>query len=207
VLTSTVTPTFRTIGGEVTAFGVARADGLPVASIGPNDFGYPTFLRPASGFLIYFEAKPGISGRPLGTKTFNSDPTNPAVLPDFQIVTSQPLGNGSTAVCDAGASEVVGGVPAVTPPVFGGSQAVSNAINDLSCRFDVRSASTVACTRDNFHVDGFVSPASRTQFCTTLGVGAEFAFPIGDTTLTARVLDNIGQPGPPANIVIRVLPP
>jgi len=206
VLTATATPTFRTIGGEVTAFGVARADGLPVASIGPNDFGYPTFLRPPSGFLIYLEAKPGISGRPVGAVTFNSDPTDPRVLPDFQIVASRPLGNGSAAVCDAGLNQLPGGVPAVVPPVFGGSQTVSNAINDLSCRFDARTASTVACTRNAFQVDGFVSPASRIQFCTTPGVGAEFAFPIGDTTLTARVLDVVGQPGPPANIVIRVLP-
>jgi hypothetical protein len=74
--------------------------GRVVTTIGPEDHGYLTFLRPPSGFLIYVEAKRGISGRAVGTVTFNSDPNDRNVLPDLQIVASRPLGNGSTDVCD-----------------------------------------------------------------------------------------------------------
>jgi hypothetical protein len=137
---------------------------------------------------------------------FNSNLNDPNALPSFQIITSRPLGNGSASVCDKGPPPMIGGVPAVDPPTFGGSQAAANAINDLSCRFDARTAGSLACTRDAFQqVEGFVSSASTVQFCTNPGVGAEIAFPLGDTTLTARVLDVLGQPGPPASIVIRVL--
>ena len=184
---------------------MARADGRVVNSIGPDDRGFPTFLRPASGFLIYLEAKPGISGRPVGTVTFRSDPNNSSILPDLQLIVSRALGNGSTRVCDAGPSPNIGGVPAATLP-FGGSQANSNAVNDLTCRFDARTNTSLACTRDAFmQVESFVASTSTVQFCTSPGVGTEIAFPIGDTTVTGRVLDAVGQPGLPSSIVIRVL--
>lgn len=174
--------------------------------IGVEGHGYQVFVRPPSGFIIFLEAKPGISHLPLGTVTFNSSATDPNVLPDLQIVTSHALGNGSFAVCDDGPAgmALIGGVPATDPAVFGGSQAVSNAINDLSCRFDARGSSAQACTRDNFQNDTFVNPTSTVQFCTAAGVGVEIAFPPGDTYLTARVRDVVGQPGLPATIVIRV---
>jgi hypothetical protein len=210
LVSATPTATFRTIGGEITAFGVARADGRIIDTIGPDDHGYLTYVRPPSGFLIYVEAHPGISGRPVGSVTFRSDPTDPNVLPDLQMVASRVLGNGSTAVCDVGPApnQPLGGVPAVDPPMFGGSQGVSNAINDLGCRFDARGSTALACTRDPFQqVEAFVNPNSTVQFCTTAGVGSEMAFSIGDTILTARVLDVVGQPGHPMSIVIRVLGP
>jgi hypothetical protein len=164
------------------------------------------FLRPSSGFLIYIEARPGVSGRPVGTSTFNYSATDPNVLPDLQLVASRVLGNGSTAVCDTGPVPRPGGVPAVSPPLFGGTQAVSNAINDFGCRFDARTSSSLACTRDAFQqTESFVDGRSTVQFCTSLGIGTEMAFPPGDTILTARVRDLIGQPGPPVSIVIRVL--
>jgi hypothetical protein len=208
LLSPTPSATPRTIGGEITAFGVARADGVVVNTIGPEDHGYLTYVRPPSGFLIFVEAKPGLSGRPVGTSTFNRDPTNPDVLPDLQIEASRALGNGSLAVCDLGPAPTkpLGGVPAVDPPAFGGSQADSDAINDFSCRFDARSTSSLACTRDPFQqTDTFVGQNSSVQFCSTTGVGSEMAFPLGDTILTVRVRDVLGQPGHPVSIVIRVL--
>jgi hypothetical protein len=185
---------------------VARADGRPVATIGREDHGYLTFVRPPSGFLIFLEAMPGDSRRPVGTVTFNSSATDPSILPHFQILTSRALGNGSTVICDVGpAPNAIGGVPAVVPATFGGSQAASNAINDLACRFDARSSLT-ACTRDPFtQTEGFTAAGTTVQFCTRIGVGAELAFLLGDTILTARVLDDLNQPGPPQSIVIRVL--
>lgn len=205
VLTPTRTFTPQTIGGEITAFGVARADGRVIDTIGPQNDGYLTYVRPPSGFHIFLEAKPGISRRPVGSVTFRSNPGDPNVLPDFQILVSRVLGNGSSTVCDIGPA-IIGGVPAVVPPSFGGSQMASNAINDLSCRFDARGTAPLACTRDPFmQVYDFHHPDSTIQFCTTAGVGTEFKFPLGDTILTARVLDILGQPGPPMSIVIRVL--
>ena len=179
---------------------------MPVASIGPQDDGYPTFLRPPSGFIIYIEAKPGISRLPLGTTTFNSDPGDPGVLPDLQTVVSRPLGNGSLRVCDEGPSPPIGGVPATVPRMFTGTQAVANAVNDLSCRFDSRSSTMQACTRDSFGNYGFTNANAAVQFCTSLGVGTELAFPFGDTIVCARVRDVAGQPGQPSCIAVRVLP-
>lgn len=177
-----------------------------VSAIGLDQHGYPTYIRPPSGFLMYLEAKPGTSGRPVGTATFNWSPSDPNVLPDLQIVASRPLGNGSTRVCDNQNNPPLGGVPAVNPPIFGGTQAASNAINDLSCRFDVRGDASLACTRDPFQQVGtFVGQGSTVQFCISPAVGSELAFPLGDTILTARVRDVLGQPGHPVSIVIRVL--
>jgi hypothetical protein len=179
---------------------------LPIASIGPQDDGYPTYVRPASGFIIYVETKPGISGLRAGTVTFNSNPGDPNVLPDLQIIVSRPLGDGSAKVCDEGPRPLpIGGVPAIVPPAFGGSQAVSNAINDLACRFDARTASQQACTVDGFFSYAFTDPRSTNQFCTSPGVGSEIAFPTGDTIVTARVRDVVGQPGLSKSIAIRVL--
>ncbi|MDX2168754.1 MAG: hypothetical protein SF182_16905 [Deltaproteobacteria bacterium] len=172
-------------------------------TIGPQDDGYLTFVRPPSGFIIYIEAKRGLSGLAVGSETFASDPKDPNVLPDLQVLVSRPLGNGSTAVCDI--SPPVGGVPAVVPPTFGGSQAVSNAINDFSCRFDARGSSMQACTRDGFSAYTFTEPSSTIQFCTSPGIGTELAFPLGDTIVTARVRDVAGQPGHAKSIAIRVL--
>jgi hypothetical protein len=184
---------------------VARADGLPVASIGPQDDGYLTYVRPASGFIIYIEARPGISGLPVATVTFESSLSDPNVLPDLQVLVSRALGNGSPAVCDDGPAPPLGGVPATLPAAFGGTQAVANAINDLSCRFDARGSSGQACTRDSFGVYTFTGN-STVQFCTSPGVGIELAFPIGDTIVTARVRDIAGQPGHSKSIAIRVRP-
>lgn len=125
-------------------------------------------------------------------------------------MSSRPLGDGSAAVCDTGPpnTATAGGVPAVNPPQFGGVQAVSNAINDLSCRFEARLASSLACTRDGFsQVESFVGVGSTIQFCTNPGIGAELTFPPGDTRLTVRVRDVVGQPGPPATIIVRVPAP
>jgi hypothetical protein len=99
----------------------------------------------------------------------------------------------------------IGGVPAVNPPAFGGSQFVANAINDFSCRFNARTNTGDACTRTVTGDFGFVSSGPGiVQFCPTVGVGFEIAFPFGETTLTAIVKDEAGQPGQPASIIVRI---
>jgi hypothetical protein len=185
--------------------GVARADGQVTQPV--MEDGTPVYTRPlGSGFFLYVEVRPGQSNRAAGRTTFNSIPGDPNILPAFQILVSQALGNGSAKVCDNGPSPPPGGVPAVDPPTFGGTQQSADAINDLACRFDYRGTTGEACTRNASQEPAFVMSNSRAQFCTAAGVGSEIAFPIGDTRVTARVLDVLGAPGKTSSIIIRVLP-
>ena len=187
-------------------FGIASADGRVVTPNATSPDGVPIFPRfMPFGFLIVLEARPGASGLDVGGTTFRSNTSDPNVLPDLQMVASRALGNGSAAICDVNPPSFIGGVPAVNPPMFGGTQAAANAINDLACRFDARKVTTDACTRNASFEERFVSAGSRiVQFCSQVGVGEELAFPLGDTRLTARALDVAGHPGPPASIIVRV---
>jgi len=201
-MTGTPTATFGIVGPEITYFGVARADGIVVAPIGTNAQGIPIFERPLpQGFFVVAEARPGISRRPVGQVTYE-----PSSIGDFQMVSKNQLGDGSTEVCDDGTIPPAGGVPAVDPPQFGGSQAILDAINDLGCRFNSRPTPGDACTKDIFGVAGYVNSLSTMQFCPKVGIGAEIAFPVGDTLLSLRLRDILGAPGPTAQIIIRVLP-
>lgn len=165
--------------------------------------GFPVYDRPLPfGFIIYVEARPGPSNRPVGRTTYNWNPGNPSLLPDFQIWASNDLGTPTAAVCDDQLPNL-GGVPRLEQPQFG-TQLTADIVNDLSCRFDARMASDLACTRGRFEPFSFVHSSSRIQFCTRTGVGAEIAFPRGSTKVTVRVLDSLGQPGPTASMVIRV---
>ncbi|HSP98407.1 MAG TPA: hypothetical protein VL049_14365 [Candidatus Dormibacteraeota bacterium] len=203
----TITPTFATIGPLINAMGVARADGQVTQPIDTAGDGTPIFQRAVGfGFFLYIEARPGLGNRPVGQVTYNSDLGDPNALPNLQVVVSRALGNGSTDVCDDGPDPPIGGVPATNPPMFGGSQTSANAINDLSCRFNARTTSGDACTDNSQQDPSFVVATTRVQFCPAVGVGSEIAFPVGDTRVTARITDVIGQPGPPASIIIRVLP-
>lgn len=208
---STPTPTEVPSGPVVTYLAAVRADGRLIA---PSEFlpdGTPVFVRPQpQGFLLVIEAGFGTGRRPIGGTTFNHSPSDPNVLPDLQVVASCPLGDGSEAVCDAGAGGVLGGVPAVDPPMFGGTQASANAINDFACRFSKRGPSTGGedpgpCTRNENGELAFADPLSKVQFCSVVGVGAEIAFKTGDTRITARITDTFGEPGPTAAMVVRIV--
>lgn len=178
---------------------------MPSSPIGSAGDGTPIYFRSVpQGFLLVVEAKRGVSGRPVGLQTFNWDPGDPNLLPDFQLVSARPLGDGSPQVCDALPGNL-GGVPAVDPPVFGGTQASANAINDIGCRFESRANVSDSCTVDPVSRDPkFVSVQSVAQFCSAPGVGVEIQFPSGDTRLTVRVRDNLGQPGFAKSVIIRV---
>lgn len=186
-----------------TALGIARADGLITQPIGSNFAGVPIYERPlSSGFILYAEFRRPPDLRPIGTVTLNSDPTK---LPDFQIAVSRPLGNGSVAVCDSGPapSEVIGGVPAIPSLEFGAN---ALAVNDLACRFDSRTAAGVngPCTRNGFGVEVFANGTSVLQFCSI--IGAELAFPEGDTVVSVRARDTLGRVGLPRSMIVRVVP-
>ena len=204
---ATPTPTVGTpIGPRVSYFAVARADGAVIDPVGTTPEGVPIFTRPSgSGFYLVVEGAPGISGAPVGLSTFREDL---ASLPDLQIVASRPLGDGSPAVCDNDPRG--GGVPAVNPPDFGASPENIAVINDFACRFrdgeghpsGVGPAD--ACTLFPSGDFAFVNQASTVQFCAQ--VSRLFAFPEGDTVLTVRLRDVLGNVGPAAQIVVRVLP-
>jgi hypothetical protein len=205
-----VTYTPEPIGPEITFFGLAEANGqVPPTPLEQTEDGAPVYHRTVpQGFLIVVEAKKGASRASVGTSTFNWDPNDPEALPDFQIVSSRPLGDGSVKVCDDMPGNL-GGVPAVDPPVFSGTQAVANALNDFGCRFDVRGASSDACTKAAVTMDpSFVSSDSSKQFCSSPGVGTEIGFPTGERTrLTVRIKDVAGYPGLPSAIVVEVPSP
>jgi hypothetical protein len=196
--TPSVTPTFQMIGPTITYMGVARADGNITQPIDTAADGTKIFRRQVGfGFFLIVEAKVGQSGKPIGTSTFTA-----GQLPNFRMVVSRPLGNGSAAVCDDGPDPPIGGVPAVDPPSFDNV----NAVNDLSCRFDARTTANDACTRNANQDPAFANTQTRVQFCPILGLGSELTFPPGDTRVTAEVTDVVGQPGAPQSIIIRVQP-
>jgi hypothetical protein len=186
-------------------FGIASADGIVATPIGSSN-GAEIFQRStASGFFVVIEAVPGPNGTNVGQETFNWSGSDPNRLPDLLIISSEALGNGSTTVCDDSPPSFIGGVPAVDPPSFGGTQFVANAINDFACRFTARNQSGDACTRGPTGDFAFVTGATKVvQFCPTVGIGLELAFPLGDTLLTAIVRDENGLPGAPRSIIIRV---
>jgi hypothetical protein len=98
----------------------------------------------------------------------------------------------------------------VNPPDFAASPENIAAINDFACRFrdgeghpsGVGPAD--ACTLFPSGDFAFVNQASTVQFCAQ--VSRLFAFPEGDTVLTVRLRDVLGNVGPAAQIVVRVLP-
>lgn len=203
--TRTVTPTFSSLGAKIVYLGVAAADGTVATPVGSSD-GVPIFQRSTpNGFFIVIEAVPGPNGTNVGQITFDWSSSDPNRLPDLLIVSSRPLGDGSTAVCDDTSPGFIGGVPAVDPPSFGGTQFVANAINDFACRFTARNNAGDACTRTPGGDSGFVVGGTKAvQFCPTVGIGVELAFPLGDTRITAVVKDENGLPGMPQSIIIRV---
>jgi hypothetical protein len=209
---ATPTPTEMPSGPIVTYLALVKADGRLVDPADSLSDGTPVFVHSQpQGFLLVIEAGFGTGNRPIGGTTFNHVPGDPNALPDLQIVTSCPLGDGSPAVCDAGPGGPLGGVPAVDPPLFGGTQASADAINDFACRFSKRGPTTGGedpgpCTRNENGEYAFADPGSRVQFCSVVGVGAEIAFKTGDTRITARITDTSGEPGPAAAMVVRIVP-
>jgi hypothetical protein len=179
------------------------------AELRPNttdDLGRPVYVRPTgAAFFIVVEVKSGTGGSP-GRTVFNSNPANPSVRPDLQILSTRALGNGSAAVCDNGPLPdfPLGGVPGFDPPDFDpNSQAVADALNDFGCRFDVHTNDN-PCTNNDAGNPAFLGTGTTLQYCTLAVVGAELHFPPGDTVLTVQVRDTDGNLGFPAAVVVRV---
>lgn len=211
--TPTATPTATPTGLRgpiVSYFGLARSDDNLVPPTGTTDAGIPIYTRAAgSGFSIVVESRPGPSGFDSGELAFAFGGTS---YPDLQMLVSRPLGNGSAAVCDRVAPNA-GGVPAVDPPVFDDSPSAVGAANDIGCRFldgsgnpFGRRGADDSCVQSppDSGTFRFAAANSTIQFCGL--VDSTFTFPPGDTYLTVRMRDQLGNVGAPARIVVRVQP-
>jgi hypothetical protein len=154
--------------------------------------------------VIVIEGMPGTSGRPPGSSLLPLPPDN---RPDLQVQVNRALGNGSLAVCDTGpASAGGGGVPAINPPSFAPTQFITNAINDLACRFDPSVSAAAPCTiLDPSREPRLIVPNAAVQFCDF--VAATTAFPPGETLISAQLRDVDGNVGPTRQIVVRVATP
>jgi hypothetical protein len=204
----TATPTPQAlVGPTVTFFGIARADDTLVPASGTNEEGVPVYERTfGSGFSLVIEGRPGSNDLPVGTSAFETDVQ---AFPDLQIQSNRDLGDGNVQVCEA--SDIpLSGIPAIAPPSFEATQANVDALNDFGCRFQnglgapVGRPESEACVQFESGEFGFVDPASTIQFCGF--VSQRFAFPPGDTLLTARLRDQRGNPGSAAQIIFRVQP-
>ena len=182
------------IGPIVTFFGAARADGVPVEPQSVDKKGIPTYLSAAgSGFMLVVEAKPGLSGFEPARRVFAFVSDDPTSRPDLEIEANRDMGNGSPAVCDRTRPNI-GGIPGINPPSFAETQRISDAINDLACRFETFIQSDASCTQRTDGEYSFVNGDSTTQFC--MIVARAWAFPVGETLLSVRMRDSEGNPGP-----------
>lgn len=183
-------------GPRISFLGVASADGRPGSPLGTADGATLYYSGAGSGFLLVVEVAAPPHGASIGTTLLNSSPRSPEDRPDLQVIVDHPLGDGTRTVCDEF------GVPAVSPPSFDLTESVSNAMNDLACRFVVATTRSAACTQDYLGRPGFISPSTRVQFCLT--VNRLLAFPRGDTGLIVQVRDRSGLVGPTERMIVRV---
>jgi hypothetical protein len=172
-------------------------DGIPIYEV-PNNF----------GFIIVVEGRPGSSGKPLSTFGTVDNQASGSSRADLQVRADRRLGNGSKTVCDLGPlPDPIGGVPGPEDIDLGSAQAVTDAINDFACRFDVHNTSATACTLDDLGNWAFASDEvvlQTRQFCTAPAIGREMAFPSGDTLLTVQLVDTGGNLGDEAKLVLRI---
>jgi hypothetical protein len=173
--------------------------------------GRQVFIHSVGQFLFVIEGQRGPSNLNPGINmTPDGDDRG-----DLQILVSRatgaihdPVGFGSTAVCDIGPPPTpFGGVPGTNPPVFLPGDAITNAIKDLECRFtpvQFNSQISGACTRKSNGDFAFLNAATRTQYCYQVPMTG--AFQVGDTLVSVQLRDVGGNIGPTKEFIIRVLP-
>jgi hypothetical protein len=205
--TATVPPSGDS-GPAVSFFGLSSSDDSLVTPTGMTPEGVPIYTRLLGfGFSLVVEGRPGTSGRPVGGIAFNHDPSDPTVLPNLLVQVNRPLGDGSRSVCD-NTPPTIGGIPAIDPPDFSVTQAISDAMNDLGCRFlnglgnPGGRGATEACTQFSDGSFRFVNSTSTLQFCGQ--IGRPFRFPPGDTLVSVRLRDDRGNHGPVARLIVRL---
>jgi hypothetical protein len=203
-LSPTSTATVSAASGPlVNYFGVAGFDGSLSTPVGTSPEGIPIFQRTfGAGFILIVEGRRRDPFQVLGQFAYAGDGLEP---PDLQIVASRPLGNGSPTVCDASPPEL-GGVPAVSETDL--DRVSAGVLNDFGCRFQNGDgvprgrAKADGCVLFPTGGYGFARDTSDLQFCAAIDRAIEFL--AGETLLTARLRDAQGNPGPTAQIIIRV---
>lgn len=186
------------LGPPLTFLGLTSSDGRRTVPLGSLADGTIVYYRNSGfGFQLVAEGAQGLSGSGVATNVFNYNGDDPRRRPDFFIQANRNLGEPSPEVCDEDF-----GVPGFDPPSFEMTQPVSNALNDLACRFNVTTVPNTACTQDAFGQVTFMSPGSRAQFC--LPVGRPVSFQPDDTLVTVQLHDEQGNPGPPGKLLVRV---
>ncbi len=194
----------KQVGPVITFAGAARADGKMTEPIGNTPDGVPIYLNyVGSGFMMVIEGKPGFSNLEAGRSIFRHDPEDPNKRPDLQVQVDRPLGDGSEVVCDARPPKF-GGIPAISPADFSKTQRISNALNDMACRFETFIESDSSCTVNRRGEFSFHAEDSTVQFC--MVVARLWRFPEGDTTVSIRLRDREGNPGPVSKFVLRRQP-
>lgn len=202
--TTTPTPTATLAAGANIGFiGVLRSFDELLDPAEYDSEGRPVFERAVgSGWQLVVEAKPGTNGAPVGTSSYDPDDR-----PDLQVAVDRDLGDGSPAVCDT-EDDNFGGVPGVQPPRFDDTPEISDALNDLGCRFTngigdfVGRGPEEACVLFRDGERRFVDPSTTVQFCARITL--PMSFPTGETLVAARVRDESGLVGPERQIVVRV---
>jgi hypothetical protein len=191
----------KPIGPTVTFAGIARADGFKVDPIGEDESGIPIYRNyVGSGFQMVIEAKPGISNLEVGRQIYVRRADDPTAQPDLQVQATNDLGDGSTAICDRRRPDI-GGIPRIDPPSFAKTEKVSEALNDMGCRFETFIEPESACIVTKYGEFAFINPESKIQFC--MIVARAWNFPVGDTLVSVRVRDVEGNPGPIAKFWLR----
>jgi len=210
-VTNTPEPTADSATGPlIVFFGITTASNKlvgPEPPVNPDD---PNEIRVyrwffGSGFWLVVEARQGISRRPVGSLSFSD-----SGCPDFQVQVTRPLGSNPTeAVCDT-VPGFAGGVPPLDPPLFDEDPTTCDRLNDLGCRFvDGENrpqrrpcTKTDACIKFSDGESGCADPDATAQFCGYVSKTIEF--PPGETLVTARMRDDHGNLGPPAQIIVRI---
>jgi len=153
-------------------------------------------------FIIVVE---GAAGASLAAPGKSLQPVAPSNRPDLQIQNTRDMGNGSSQVCDTGpASSGGGGIPGINPASFApGNPTISDALNDFACRFDPFVSASSPCTiKDPGREPKTIMTDATAQFCDVVTTTAEF--PTGESVVTVKLRDVIGNLGPTAEIVVRV---
>jgi hypothetical protein len=136
----------KQVGPVITHLGLARADGTKIEPKSTQKDGTTIWENSiGSGFILVVEAKPGISNVEIGRRINAYDKDDPRSRPDLEIQTNKDLGDGSKVVCDKRRPNI-GGVPGINPPSFADGREIADALNDLSCRFELFIESASACT-------------------------------------------------------------
>lgn len=168
--------------------------------------GRRVFLTQSGRVLIVVEGVPGVNGNAVATSL---EPREPDNRPDLQIQSSQSLGNGDPAIptsCPPGQFTTDGGIPGFAVPSFSEAPGVTEALTDFACRFDRGVSAAWPCTMRDASGDAKpINDAATAQFCDLVPENAKF--PPGDSVLTVRLRDNFANPGPTAQIVVRVPTP